>query len=406
MNFQSFKENSSVRYLLQKKVTVALITLVVVIFVALLFFIFTGNSEKASSSQHIKRPAEVNVVSSGVNQDNLRIAELEKRDDLQANELEYMKSKLQELSEEKHLIHQQLDRMQGKITEARSENENLKTSLNYYENQQHERDLLKQAQADAQIFEESNMYESDFFCWGTDETDFNNEKSIKYEIPPGTLVKGVIIQGVSQPVGVGKPADPEVALVRITSAGKLPKKLRMALKGSNLLCSTESVLSNRRVRVRGETMSKHKKNGSFIVTEVAAVISGPGGKAGVPASLVSYGGVQAGYSAIASTMGAAASTLQTILNNQTISKLSEIGPDQAILNSDVFTNIGLNGVNGGFDKITDYYLKMADLYCPVLEIDMGTEVSILFTTTVTLGEKNLKNRLDRERAGQNEIFNP
>ncbi len=386
----------------KQKVTLLLfLGILAVLFIALLIFLFSGEGKKEPTP--LKRPSQVSVVSEDINHDNLRIAELEKKGDHQSSEMEYLKSKIDDLTDEKELFSARVNNLKSRIEIVSSENDGLKSQLEYTLQQDHENQLLKQAVSSSSVLIEGEEQGSDFACWGIEE-DIEDSKNIKYEIPPGTLVKGIIVQGVSQPVGVGKPADPEVALIRITSAGKLPKKLRLALKGSNLICSTESILSNRRVRVRGETMSKHKKNGDFIVTDVSAVISGPGGKSGVPARVVSHGGVQAGYSAVAGGLGAAASTMQTVLNNQTIEKLSQIGPDKAILNSDVFTNIGLKGTNGGFDKITDYYLKMADLYCPVLEIDMGTEVSILFTSTVILGDKKLRSRLSEERGAYNEAY--
>lgn len=379
----------------QKKIWYLCLVLSLVLFIGLMYFLFSSGGA-SSKTQPVRAPSPAHTVSDGINQDNLRIAELEKRGEVQANELEYLKSKLEDFKEDREVFSHYVDELEEQVGQVKVENDQLKNELQLYQSKQQEKDLLKSAQTFAEKDTSYSEEISDFVCWGTDEPE-SEAKNVRYVIPPGTLVKGVIVQGVSQPVGVGKPADPEVALIRITSAGKLPKKLRVALKGSNLICSTESILSNRRVRVRGETLSKHEKSGDFTVTDVCAVVSGPGGKSGVPARVISYGGVQAGYAAVSSAMGAATSTLETVLNNQTIEKLSQIGPDKAILNSDVFTNIGLRGTNGGFEKLTDYYVKMADLYNPVLEIDMGTEVSILFTTAVTIGEKNVKKKLLSER---------
>lgn len=364
-----------------------------------LFWFLLSSGPSSSSVPQIAPQATAITVSEDIDHDNLRIAELEKRGEIQANEMEYLKSKLEDFKEDREVFNHHVTSLEQKVDEVSTENYDLRNRIEYYQAKHKEQELLKEAQREV-VKEVENSHGDEFQCWAKEEMS-SETQNIRYTIPPGTLVKGVIVQGVSQPVGINKPADPEVALIRITSAGKLPKKLRVALKGSNLICSTESILSNRRVRVRGETLSKHEKNGDFIVTDVCAVISGPGGKSGVPARVISYSGIQAGYGALSGALSAASSTLETILNNQTISKLSEIGPDQAILNSDVFTNVGLRGSHGGFEKLTDYYIKMAELNSPVLEIDMGTEVSILFTTAVTLGEKGTQKRLIRER-GQHE----
>lgn len=398
----SFKQTLSLKRL-NKQTRLWVLTLIGFggLFLLVIIFLFGGN--KSQEKPRISAPS-TSVVSEDVNQDNLRIAELEKQGELYANELEYMKSKIDDLAEEKTIFNQQVHGLNEKITNAHKENDALKLQLKQYQVNQAEKELLEQARIEAQTVSSSDAV-SDFTCWTTEVVEENEEeKNIKYVIPPGTLVKGIIIQGVSQAIGVNKPADPEVALIRITSAGKLPKKLRMALKGSNLICSTEGNLSNRRVRVRGETMSKHKKNGTFVVTNVSAVISGPGGKAGVPARVISHGGVQAGYAAISSALGSATTAMQGVLNNQYITQLAQTAPTKTILNATDFTNVGAQGLNGGFDKLTDYYIKMADLYSPVLEIDMGTEVSILFTTAVTIGDKNIKRKIENERVVSHEAY--
>lgn len=398
----SFKQTLSFKRLSKQK---RLWTLILIsfgsLFLGVLFFMFSGNKPQVKPKLTAHSTA---VVSEDINQDNLRIAELEKQGELYANELEYMKSKLVDLAEEKTLFNEQVQGLNEKISNTQKENGSLKQQLKQYQIKQAEKELLEQAKIEAQTIASSDI-SSDFTCWTTEMVEENeDEKSIKYVIPPGTLVKGIIVQGVSQAIGVNKPADPEVALIRIISAGKLPKKLRMALKGSNLICSTEGNLSNRRVRVRGETMSKHKKNGTFVVTNVSAVISGPGGKAGVPARVISHGGVQAGYAGVSSALGAATTAMQGVLNNQYITQLAQTAPTKTILNATDFTNVGAQGLNGGFDKLTDYYIKMADLYSPVLEIDMGTEVSILFTTAVTIGDKNIKKKIESERAAGHEAY--
>ena len=187
-------------------------------------------------------------------------------------------------------------------------------------------------------------------------------------------------------------------LIRPLENGQLPRKVRVALKDSIILASAYGDLANERVYVRADRMTLVQPNGDFVETEVSAYVSGEDGREGVRGIVVDRSGSIITRAAFASFLQGVGQSVQATLNNQTIEKLSKVGDSQTILDVDTFRNAGMQGTNTALNKLAEYYIKRAEQLQPSIQVAAGRIVDLIFTHGVKIGEKDLKKKLEIERA--------
>ena len=217
-------------------------------------------------------------------------------------------------------------------------------------------------------------------------------------IPAGTVVRCVLASAADCSVGVQQPKGPAKMLLRPLSNGQLPRKVRVALKDSVILASASGDLSNERVYVRADRMTLVQPNGEFVETEVSAYVSGEDGREGVRGIVVDRSGSIITRAAFASFLQGVSQSVQTTLNNQTIEKISKVGDNKTILDVDTFRNSGLQGTSTALNKLADYYIKRAEQLQPSIQVAAGRVVDLIFTHGVRIGEKDLRKKLEIERA--------
>ena len=225
------------------------------------------------------------------------------------------------------------------------------------------------------------------------------EKShVSAYIPAGTVVRCVLVSASDCSVGVQQPKGPAKMLIRPLENGQLPRKVRVALKDSIILASAYGDLANERVYVRADRMTLVQTNGNFVETEVSAYVSGEDGREGVRGIVVDRSGSIITRAAFASFLQGVGQSVQATLNNQTIEKLSKVGDSQTILDVDTFRNAGMQGTNTALNKLAEYYIKRAEQLQPSIQVAAGRIVDLIFTHGVKIGEKDLKKKLEIERA--------
>jgi len=225
------------------------------------------------------------------------------------------------------------------------------------------------------------------------------EKShVSAYIPAGTVVRCVLVSASDCSVGVQQPKGPAKMLIRPLENGQLPRKVRVALKDSIILASAYGDLANERVYVRADRMTLVQPNGDFVETEVSAYVSGEDGREGVRGIVVDRSGSIITRAAFASFLQGVGQSVQATLNNQTIEKLSKVGDSQTILDVDTFRNAGMQGTNTALNKLAEYYIKRAEQLQPSIQVAAGRIVDLIFTHGVKIGEKDLRKKLEIERA--------
>ena len=227
-----------------------------------------------------------------------------------------------------------------------------------------------------------------------------SKRNVETEIPAGTVVKCLLVSSADCSVGIITSSDPNTVLLQPIANGKLPKHVQVALKGSRIIGTAVGDIASERVRIRTERLTLMLgSSGDFIETSIAGFVSGEDGKEGLRGIVVDRSGAIISRAAFASFLQGVGQSVQATLNNQTIEKISKVGDTQSILDVDTFRNAGIGGGNTAMNKLAEYYIKRAEQLQPVIQIQAGRTVDVIFLKSVRLGEKSIEKEIDKERRG-------
>ncbi len=221
---------------------------------------------------------------------------------------------------------------------------------------------------------------------GWERTPKKEEHSVAFEIPAGTVLKAVLISGVDCGVGVQKPVGANPVLLRPIDDGRLPRNIRVPLKGSVLIGNAQGDLSTERVMIRAERLTLVEKDGSFVETEVSAYVSGEDGREGLRGVVVDRSGQIVMRAAFSGFLQGVGQTAEAIASKQKTPSAQESA-----------VSIGVGGSTAAMGKLTDYYIKRAEQLQPAIQIAAGRVVDVIFTKSVKIGEKDLKKKIELQR---------
>lgn len=358
------------------------------ILIGMFIVLFLGREESPSSSVKVPKSNQFDVVSQGVKPEDIRLSSLENFNDIFSDRLQSLEKSILHLKEEKFLIEEENNHLAQETKDLKQKVAILKEDLELksFTVPQIERALAPN---------EEGIQEVPLKIWETEEN--KEDKHVLFEIPAGTVVKAVLVSGADCSVAIQKPTGPNMILLRPLDNGKLPRKVRVPLKGSIIIGNAIGDISSERVYVRAERMTLVEKNGSFVETEISAYVSGEDGREGLRGVVVDRSGAIISRVAFASVLQGIAQTIQGTLNNQTIEKLAQTNSDKTILNIDMLRNSAFQGSTAAANKLAEYYIKKSEQLQPAIQIAAGRVVDIVFTKTIKIGEKDLKKKFDRER---------
>lgn len=348
--------------------------------------IFFTQDNKPEQQPVTKNPFD--VPSNDIKPENLRLARIEKINDVLEERLQSMEKSLIDLKEEKTLIESE----KGKLSQ---ETESLQSKIKSLEEALKQKPIVHEyptLQTTHTIGEPAPLR---LKAW--EPLEKKNDRNVLFEIPAGTVVKAVLVSGADCSVAVQKPTGPNMVLLRPLDNGKLPRNVRVFLKGSMIIGNAIGDIASERVYVRSERMTLVERNGSFVETEISAYVSGEDGREGLRGVVVDRSGQIITRAAFSAFLQGVAQTVEATLNNQTIEKLAEVNGKKTILDIDLYRSSALQGGSTALNKLAEYYIKRAEQLQPAIQVAAGRVVDIIFTKTVKIGEKDLKKKYDRER---------
>jgi len=378
--------NTSATKIATKQKRLYLILFVGAMLICAVLIVPFGESGNVDQKTPPKSP-QFDVISREVNAEDVRLATLENLNDALSDRMQSLEKSLIDLKEENVWIANEKEGLAIETTNLRDKVRTLEDELN-------KKALVSESFA-LSVPEEFESQGPILKVWEAEEK--KEEKHVLFEIPAGTVVKGVLVSGADCSVAVQKPTGPNMVLIRPLDNGRLPRKVRVPLKGSIIIGNAVGDISSERVYIRAERMSLVERNGSFVETEVSAYVSGEDGREGMRGVVVDRSGQIIGRAAFAAFLQGIGQTVEATLNNQVIEKLAETTKDQTILNVDMFRTSALQGGSMALNKLADYYIKRAEQLQPAIQIAAGRIVDVVFTKTVKIGEKDLKKKFEMER---------
>ncbi len=350
-------------------------------------FIFWMSDDSKTTSKDAPKQ-QFDTPSKDIKPENIRLASIEQVSDVLSDRLQSLEKSFINLKEEKMLVEQE----KGKLSD---ETESLKLKVNTLQNELR----TKPTPSEIISLQSSSLLEPEIptlKVW--EPLEKSDDRNVLFEIPAGTVVKAILVSGADCSVAVQKPTGPNMVLLRPLDNGKLPRNIRVPLKGSVIIGNAIGDIASERVYIRAERMTLVERNGSFTETELSAYVSGEDGREGLRGVVVDRSGQIITRAAFASFLSGVSQTVQATLNNQTIEKLAEVNGKKTILDIDLYRNSAFQGGTTALDRLSEYYIKRAEQLQPAIQIAAGRVVDVVFTKTVRIGEQDLKKKFDHERA--------
>ena len=197
-------------------------------------------------------------------------------------------------------------------------------------------------------------------------------------LPAGSYADAVVLAGVDASVGVSSQGDPRPVLLRLTSPARTAAEGGEALEADVMGCTLTGAaygdLSSEKVYVRLRTLTcAGPEPETVIETEVAGFAAGSG-KAGVRGPVVSREGALVEKAFLAGLVSGAGETAANMLQTPA----GGTGEDGAASLADL-GRAGLGaGAGSAGRKVADYLIRRAEQYQPVIQLQTGTRVTVVF----------------------------
>ena len=220
-------------------------------------------------------------------------------------------------------------------------------------------------------------------------------KTVDTTIPAGAFAKTILLSGLDASASMTASSDPRPMLLRLIDHGTLPRKFQSDLKDCHCTAGAYGDLSSERIYARLEKLTCiDRKTGEILETQVAGYIAGSDGKAGIRGVVAS----KDGQFLSRSLMGGIFAGLSNVANPQ--NRQAQINPffgpsafpggAQVSLPSmgAMFASGMAQGATTALDRLSQYYIDRAEQLQPVIQVDAGQVVDIVFTEGVQLAELN------------------
>ena len=208
------------------------------------------------------------------------------------------------------------------------------------------------------------------------------DKTLGAWLPAGSHAEAVVIAGVDASAGIVSQSDPRPVLLRITSpawtAAEEGQALEVDLEGCTVTGAAHGDLSSEKVYVRLRTLTcAGDQPGAVVETEVAGFVAGAG-KTGVRGPVVSREGALVEKAFLAGALSGLGDGVSRAFEPQAVAT----GPGAAAVTNTGLSDIARSGLGAGAGsagrKVADYLIRRAEQYQPVIQLQAGTRVAVVF----------------------------
>ena len=195
-------------------------------------------------------------------------------------------------------------------------------------------------------------------------------------VPAGSYAEAVVLAGADASVGVASQSDPRPVLLRLTGPARTAAGDGVAaevdVEGCTVTGAAYGDLSSEKVYVRLQTLTcTGEAAGTAVETQVAGFVAGAG-KAGVRGPVVSREGALVEKAFLAGLVSGLGQGVNGAFQPQAAAAQVEVG----------LGDIGRAGLGAGAgaagQKVSDYLIRRAEQYQPVVQLQAGTRVTVVF----------------------------
>ena len=200
-------------------------------------------------------------------------------------------------------------------------------------------------------------------------------------LPAGSHAEAIVLAGVDASAGVSSQGDPRPVLFRITgpawTAAEDGTAMQVDVAGCTVTGAAHGDLSSEKIYARLRTMTCAGPGPETVIeTEVAGFVAGSG-KVGVRGPVVSREGALVEKAFLAGLVSGVGEGVSQAFQPQAVAT----GGGAAVANTGL-GDIGRAGLGSGAStagqKVADYMIRRAEQYQPVIQLQAGTKVTLVF----------------------------
>ena len=200
-------------------------------------------------------------------------------------------------------------------------------------------------------------------------------------VPSGSFFRAALLGGLDAPTGGQAQSNPHPILMRVQDNAFLPNRYRFKIKECLALGASHGDISSERAYIRLESLSCVRHDGKAVDVPVKGYVVGEDGKAGMRGRLVSKQGQVLANALVA---GIGAGICQAFQQSATTVSTNPLGSVGTVDPGKQFqAGIG-TGVGKALDRLSQYYITLAEKMFPIIEVDAGRTVDVVFTKGFSL----------------------
>ncbi len=204
----------------------------------------------------------------------------------------------------------------------------------------------------------------------------------KTYIPSGSFMRVALMGGLDAPTGGQAQNNPWPILLRVQDNAFLPNRYRAKVKECFMLGSGYGDISSERAYLRLESLSCVLNNGEVVDATIKGYVVGEDGKAGLRGRLVSKQGQVLANALMTGIIAGIGQGFQQSATSYSTSALGSVGTVEP--GKQIQAGIG-TGVGKALDRLSQYYITLAEKMFPIIEVDAGRVVDVVLTKGVALG---------------------
>lgn len=201
-------------------------------------------------------------------------------------------------------------------------------------------------------------------------------KKRKVFVPASSLVSFRLLTGLNAPTGGQAQQNPLPITFEITDFAFLPNRARVDIKECIGLGSGTGDLSQERVIVRADTLSCVKNNGEAFELKIKGHLIDSDGRVGLRGTVVHKSGQLLSNGLYTGMLSGFGNILQ--MQSQTINQ-TPFGSTTTVDPGKAFSAGAGAGFSKSLDRLSQYYISMADKLLPVIEVSAAKTGELIFT---------------------------
>lgn len=197
-------------------------------------------------------------------------------------------------------------------------------------------------------------------------------------IPAGSIITGHLLTGIDAPTHKAARAEPYPVTIRVTMESILPSLRRYDLSECFIVAGGFGDLSSERALFRTDLITCIGADGESVEAPIKAFVVGEDGKNGLRGRLVSKQGAL-----IARSLAAGfAEGFSTVFRQAQVPVIANAGTGgsaqfQNLVSAGSLQSAGASGIGSALDRLSQYYLDLANEMHAIIEIDAARDIEIV-----------------------------